>query len=71
MSLKRQRKSKKNMRLLFEIYGVLIVSFAVLLFIGIYYKSAGIIGGAVSSVLKGIFGFGTFIIPFFLFAFGM
>lgn len=71
MSLKRVRRSSKRQKLLFEVYGVLVISFAILLFLSIYDSSSGIVESAISSLMKGLSGFGAYIIPFFILMFGV
>lgn len=71
MRLKKVRRSSKRQKLLFEVYGILVISFAILLFISIYNSSSGIVEYAISSLLKGLFGFGAYIIPFFIMLFGI
>ena len=71
MRSKKQRRTKNNSKILFEVYGILIVSFAVLLFIGVYYSSTGILGSIISTAVKGLCGLGAYIIPFFILLIGI
>lgn len=71
MSLKKTRRSSKRQKLLFEVYGVLVISFAILLFLSIYSSSNGIVEYAISNLMKGLSGFGAYIIPFFILMFGI
>jgi DNA segregation ATPase FtsK/SpoIIIE and related proteins len=71
MGSKKSRRSTKKQKLIFEIYGVLVISFSIMLFISIYYNSSGVVGNAISKTAKGLCGFGAYIIPFFIIMFGI
>lgn len=71
MAKKTVKDSEKNKKLLFEIYGIILISLAVYLFICVYYGIENTIPSAISSVMRGINGFGAFIIPFFILLLGL
>lgn len=71
MSSKRQRRITKRQKLLFEVYGVLIISLSILLFISLYFSSGGIIGNIAGNLMKSMLGFGSFIIPLFMLLLGI
>lgn len=71
MGLKKIRRSSRRRKLLFEVYGVLVISFSILLFLSIYNSSSGIVEYAISCLMKGLTGFGAYIIPFFMLMFGI
>lgn len=71
MNSRKTKRTTKNHKLIFEIYGVFTIAFAVLCFIGIYNNSAGIVGSVLSSTIKGLIGFGAFIMPFFIMLIGI
>jgi DNA segregation ATPase FtsK/SpoIIIE, S-DNA-T family len=71
MNVKKQRNTLKSQKLLFEIYGILIISFSVLLLISVYNSSTGILGNIISTAAKGLCGLGAYIIPFFILLIGI
>lgn len=71
MAARKYKKTQNNKKLLFEIYGILLISAAIYIFISIYFKSESIIPSTISSVIKGLSGFGAFIIPFFVLMIGI
>ncbi|KPU43891.1 DNA translocase SpoIIIE [Oxobacter pfennigii] len=71
MNTKKRKKSLQKSKLIYEIYGVLLISIAVLSFISIYFNSAGILGYYTGLFIKGIFGFGGYIVPFFILMLGI
>lgn len=70
MSKKKNKNSAKNTKLIYEIYGILLIAFAIYTFISIYCYIDNIIPRTISDVVRGITGFGAFIVPFFILLFG-
>lgn len=71
MSARKQRKIQQSKKNLFEIYGILLISAAIYIFISVYYKSENIIPSTIRNILKGLTGFGGFIVPFLIFIVGI
>lgn len=71
MSPKKNKRYTKNKKILFEIYGILLISFAIYTFICVYFDNTNIVPIAINGVIKGLTGFGAFIIPFLILLLGI
>lgn len=71
MSTRKTRKRSVRQRFLYEVYGVLAVSFSIFLFISIYLNPGGIAEDFVNMAVLGICGFGAYIIPFLILFIGI
>lgn len=71
MVVKKKKSTVKSKKLMYEVYGILLISFAIYLFICIYCGSDNIIPQTLSSVSGGLCGFGAFIIPFLILLLGL
>lgn len=71
MATKKNRRPSKNKKLLYEIYGVLLISLAIFVFMSIYFDASDVVPRAISSIIRGVSGFGAFIIPFLILLFGV
>ena len=54
-----------------EIIGVVIMAVGVFLIIALQTKAAGIVGEAIGEFLKGCFGFGAFLLPYYFLVYGL
>ncbi|MGI6204354.1 MAG: DNA translocase FtsK 4TM domain-containing protein [Anaerovoracaceae bacterium] len=62
---------KKDHRLRDDIIAVVLLAFGIFLAVAMHTKMAGAVGISVSNALKGIFGFGALILPYFIIAFAV
>ncbi|HHY14328.1 MAG TPA: DNA translocase FtsK, partial [Thermoanaerobacterales bacterium] len=68
--MKRKKKLQKSL-IIYDIYGVALIAFAILSFLSIFNNSAGQVGNILDKFLKGLIGGGAYIIPFIFLLLGL